>query len=41
MLGLADRGFFGFEMWRQALAIKAQLLWRVKKYANALGGVEG
>ncbi len=33
MLCLADRGFFGFEMWRQALATKAQLLWRVKKNA--------
>ena len=26
-------GFFGFEMWRQALATKAQLLWRIKKNA--------
>jgi len=33
MLCLADRGFFGFEMWRQALATKAQLLWRIKKNA--------
>ena len=33
MLCLADRGFFGFEMWCQALATKAQLLWRVKKNA--------
>jgi len=33
MLCLADRGFFGFEMWRQALVTKAQLLWRVKKNA--------
>lgn len=31
MLCLADRGFFGFEMWRQALATQAQLLWRTKK----------
>lgn len=31
MLCLADRGFFFYEMWRQALATKAQLLWRVKK----------
>src|SRR5437867_4509765 len=31
MLCLADRGFFGYEMWRQALATKAQLLWRIKK----------
>ena len=29
MLCLADRGFFGFEMWRQALATNAQLLWRI------------
>jgi hypothetical protein len=28
---LADRGFFGFEMWQQALATQAQLLWRCKK----------
>lgn len=33
MLCLADRGFFGFEMWRQALATKATLLWRIKKNA--------
>jgi Insertion element 4 transposase N-terminal/Transposase DDE domain len=33
MLCLADRGFFGFDMWRQALATKAQLLWRIKKNA--------
>ena len=31
MLCLADRGFFGFEMWQQALATKAQLLWRSRK----------
>jgi len=31
MLCLADRGFFGFEMWCQALATQAQLLWRTKK----------
>ena len=31
MLCLADRGFFGFEMWQQALATRAQLLWRCKK----------
>ena len=31
MLCLADRGFFGFPMWRQGLATGAQLLWRVKK----------
>ncbi|EQD26354.1 transposase IS4 family protein, partial [mine drainage metagenome] len=33
MLCLADRGLFGYEMWRQALATKAQLLWRMKKNA--------
>jgi len=33
MLCLADRGFFGYEMWRQALATNAQLLWRLKKNA--------
>lgn len=31
MLCLADRGFFGFEMWQQAIATQAQLLWRIKK----------
>jgi hypothetical protein len=31
MLCLADRGFFGFQMWRQALATQAQLLWRSRK----------
>lgn len=31
MLCLADRGFFGFEMWRQAAATGADLLWRVRK----------
>ena len=31
MLCLADRGFFGFEMWQQALATQAQLLWRRRK----------
>jgi hypothetical protein len=31
MLCLADRGFFGFEMWQQALATQAQLLWRCRK----------
>ena len=33
MLCLADRGFFGYAMWRQALATQAQLLWRMKKNA--------
>jgi hypothetical protein len=31
MLCLADRGFFGFEMWKQAIATGADLLWRVRK----------
>jgi hypothetical protein len=31
MLCLADRGFFGFEMWKQAVATDADLLWRVRK----------
>jgi hypothetical protein len=31
MLCLADRGFFGLEMWKQAAATGADLLWRVKK----------
>jgi Insertion element 4 transposase N-terminal/Transposase DDE domain len=31
MLCLADRGFFGFEMWKQAVATGADLLWRAKK----------
>jgi Insertion element 4 transposase N-terminal/Transposase DDE domain len=31
MLCLADRGFFGFEMWKQAVATGADLLWRVRK----------
>ena len=31
MLCLADRNFFGFELWRQAQANGADLLWRVKK----------
>jgi hypothetical protein len=31
MLCLADRGFFGFEMWNQAAATGASLLWRLKK----------
>ena len=33
MLCLADRGFFGYPMWRQALATQAALLWRIKKNA--------
>lgn len=31
MLCLADRGFVGFELWRQAAATGAALLWRVRK----------
>ena len=31
MLCLADRGFFGFEMWEQAAATGADLLWRIRK----------
>ena len=31
MLCLADRYFFGFELWKQARAREADLLWRVKK----------
>jgi hypothetical protein len=31
MLCLADRGFFGFEMWKQAAATGADLQWRVRK----------
>jgi Insertion element 4 transposase N-terminal/Transposase DDE domain len=31
MLCVADRGFFGFEMWKQAAATGADLLWRVRK----------
>lgn len=31
MLCLADRGFFGFEMWKQAATTGADLLWRVRK----------
>lgn len=31
MLCLADRGFFGFEMWKQAAATGADLVWRIRK----------
>ena len=31
MLCLADRGFFGVEMWKEAAATGADLLWRVRK----------
>jgi hypothetical protein len=30
MLCLADRGFFGYELWDQAVASGADLLWRIK-----------
>jgi hypothetical protein len=31
MLALADRGFFGVDLWRHAAATGADLLWRVRK----------
>ncbi|SOB78969.1 Transposase DDE domain-containing protein [Streptomyces sp. 1331.2] len=34
MLLLADRGFYGFELWQHARATGADLLWRVRKSAN-------
>lgn len=34
MLCLADRGFFGHELWNQAVATGADLLWRVKSSLN-------
>jgi hypothetical protein len=34
MLCLADRNFFGFQMWNQAAATGADLLWRIKKNAR-------
>jgi hypothetical protein len=34
MLCLADRQFFGFECWKQALGSGAQLLWRLKSNAR-------
>jgi len=39
MLCLADRGFFGHELWNQAVATGADLLWRVKSTLN-LGELE-
>jgi hypothetical protein len=39
MLCLADRGFFGYELWDQAVATGADLLWRVKSSLN-LGPLE-
>lgn len=35
MLCLADRGFFGYELWNQAVATGADLLWRVKSTLNS------
>jgi len=35
MLCLADRGFFGHELWNQAVATGADLLWRIKKTIRA------
>jgi hypothetical protein len=34
MVCLADRNFFGFELWEQARRTGAELLWRVKEYLN-------
>ena len=31
MLGLADRGYFSYALWKQALATGCALLWRIKK----------
>jgi len=31
MINLADRNFFGYELWNEASSTGAQLLWRVKK----------
>ncbi len=31
MLCLADRQFFGFELWKMARTTGADLLWRIKK----------
>jgi hypothetical protein len=31
MLCLADRNFFGYAMWKQALTTRSALLWRIKK----------
>jgi hypothetical protein len=39
MLCLADRGFFGYELWNEAVATGADLLWRVKSTLN-LGPLE-
>ncbi len=34
MLCLADRGFFGYALWKQAATTGAALLWRIKKNAD-------
>ena len=34
MLCLADRGFFGFELWQQGLGSGAELLWRVRQISR-------
>jgi len=34
MLCLADRGFFGYALWKKAASSGADLLWRIKKNAN-------
>ena len=34
MLCLADRNFYGFELWKQAIDTGADLLWRVKKNSS-------
>jgi hypothetical protein len=31
MLCLADRGYFGYDLWQQAVSTKADLLWRMRK----------
>jgi len=31
MLCLADRGYFGYDLWQQAASRKADLLWRIRK----------
>ena len=31
MLCLADRGFYSYDMWKQAQTTKAELLWRIRK----------
>lgn len=38
MLCLADRGFYSFALWQQALATGSHLLWRVKKDIRLPGG---